>query len=105
MGVFQVYQDPGVDNGKGEVMIKSINPLDVYIDPNSKDPYARDASNIIVCKHMTDEVASNIYPSFMDIIENSSPAVMDDDDYPATDLAATEGQMFYSDDQSKTYKT
>tara|TARA_Y100000590_G_scaffold154005_1_gene176914 strand:- start:6205 stop:8427 length:2223 start_codon:yes stop_codon:yes gene_type:complete len=103
MGVFQVYQDPGVDNGKGEVMIKSINPLDVYIDPNSKDPYARDASNIIVCKHMTDEVASNIYPSFMDIIENSSPAVMDDDDYPATDLAATEGQMFYSDDQSKKH--
>ena len=72
MGVFQVYQDPGRDHGKGEVLLKSINPLDVYIDPNSKDPYARDASNILVCKHMTDEVAANVYPSFMDIILESN---------------------------------
>ena len=29
MGVMQVYQDPQADLGKGEVCIKSINPLDV----------------------------------------------------------------------------
>jgi len=103
MGVFQVYQNAAADNGKGEVLLKSINPLDVYIDPNSKDPYARDASHIIVCKHMTDEVAKNTYPSFMDIIENSDPAVMDDDDTPATNLAATEGQQFHADDHSKKH--
>ena len=35
MGCFLVYQDPMKDLGKGEVCLKSINPLDVYIDPNS----------------------------------------------------------------------
>ena len=103
MGVFQVFQDASQDMGKGEVLLKSINPLDVYLDPNSKDPYGRDSSHIIVCKHMTDEVAANIYPSFMEIIENSSPAVMDDNDYPSTDLAATEGQSFHTDSTSSKH--
>ena len=44
MGVMQVYQDPSADFGKGEVCVKSINPLDVFIDPNSKDEYARAVS-------------------------------------------------------------
>jgi len=103
MGVFQVYQDPGKDSGKGEVLLKSINPLDVYIDPNSKDPYARDASNIMVCKYMTDEVAKNVYPSFMDIIMESNPSQLDEEETPATNLAATEGQMFYSDENGRKH--
>ena len=102
MGVMQVYQDPQADLGKGEVCIKALNPLDVYIDPNSKDVYARDAAHILVCKYMTDEYAELVYPEYMDIIEQSNP---DDnqDDYPVTDLAATEGQMFSGTDDTRMH--
>jgi len=97
MGVLQVYQDPDADMGKGEVYIKSINPLDVYIDPNAKDVYARDAANILVTTYMTDEQAMQIYPEFTDIIEQSAMHPDESDDYPVTNLAATEGQLFTTD--------
>jgi len=97
MGVFQVYQDPDADMGKGEVYIKSINPLDVYIDPNAKDSYARDAAHILVTSYMTDEQAMQVYPEFTDIIEQSSMNPDESDDYPVTNLAATEGQLFSTD--------
>jgi uncharacterized coiled-coil protein SlyX len=97
MGVFQVYQDPDADMGKGEVYVKSINPLDVYIDPNSKDTYARDAAHILVTTYMTDEQSMQIYPEFTDIIESSAMHPDESDDYPITNLAATEGQLFSTD--------
>ena len=97
MGVLQVYQDPDADLGKGEVYIKSINPLDVYIDPNAKDVYARDAANILVTTYMTDEQAMQTYPEFYDIIEQSAMHPDESDDYPVTNLAATEGQLFTTD--------
>jgi hypothetical protein len=100
MGVFNIYQDPMADLGKGEVFLKSINPLDVYIDPNSKDPYARDAAHIIVGKYLTDEQAEQLYPDFMDIIEDADTHQADNEDYPTTDLAATEGQIFDGDDDN-----
>lgn len=97
MGVLQVYQDPDADMGKGEVYIKSINPLDVYIDPNAKDVYAKDAANILVTTYMTDEQAMQTYPEFYDIIEQSAMHPDESDDYPVTNLAATEGQLFTTD--------
>ena len=95
MGVMQVYQDPDADLGKGEVYIKSLNPLDVYIDPNAKDIYARDAANILVTTYMTDEQAMQVYPEFYDIIEQSAMHPDESDDYPVTNLAATEGHVIY----------
>ena len=103
MGVMQVYQDPNADLGKGEVCIKSLNPLDVFIDPNSKDVYARDAAHILVVKYMTDEYAEQVYPEYMDVIEQSNPEPDNEDDYPVTNLAATEGQMFFGDDDTQMH--
>ena len=103
MGVMQVYQDPQADLGKGEVCVKSLNPLDVFIDPNSKDMYARDAAHILVCKYMTDEYAELVYPDYMDTIEKSNPEPDNEDDYPVTNLAATEGQMFFGDDDTQMH--
>ena len=103
MGVMQVYQDPQADLGKGEVCIKSLNPLDVFIDPNSKDVYARDAAHILVCKYMTDEYAQLVYPDYMDVIEQANPEPDNEDDYPVTNLAATEGQMFFGDDDTQMH--
>ena len=46
---------------------------------------------------MTDEQAMQEYPEFTDIIEQSSMHPDESDDYPVTDLAATEGQLFNTD--------
>ena len=100
MGIMHIYQDPMADLGKGEVFLKSINPLDVYIDPNAKDVYARDAAHILVVKYITDEQAMQIYPDFMDIIEDADSAIDNDEEVPATDLAATEGQIFNTDEDT-----
>tara|TARA_B100001123_G_C15337694_1_gene1033497 strand:- start:2879 stop:5182 length:2304 start_codon:yes stop_codon:yes gene_type:complete len=103
MGVLQVYQDPMADMGKGELYVKSINPLDVFIDPNSQDIYARDAAHILVAKHLTDEHAERLYPQYMDIILDSEASPNDNDDYPTTDLAATEGQLFGPDSDTRLH--
>ena len=39
LGYIQVYQDPMMDMGKGEVCIHALDPLDVYVDPNSPVSY------------------------------------------------------------------
>lgn len=62
MGVGIVYFDPHADLGKGEIKFESVNPLDVYIDPNSRDPFCRDASNILVTGVMTKEQLEVMYP-------------------------------------------
>jgi len=100
MGVMHIYQDPMADLGKGEVFLKSINPLDVYIDPNSKDVYARDAAHILVVKYITDEQAAQLYPDFMDVIMDADSAIDNDEEVPATNLAATEGQIFNTDEDT-----
>jgi len=106
MGVMQVYQDPMADLGKGEVCFKAINPLDVYIDPNSKDVYARDAANIIVTKYITDEQAEQLYPDYIDIIKNSSAmgTFTSQEDKPTTQLSANEGQLFPGDEDSRIHE-
>jgi hypothetical protein len=97
MGVLQVFQDPDADMGKGEVYIKSVNPLDVYIDPNAKDKFARDAAHIMVTTYMTDEQSMQIYPEFSEIIEQASLHPDETDEQPVTNLAASEGQIFSTD--------
>ena len=64
MGVLQAYQDPNADMGNGEVILKALYPLDVYIDPNARDPFCRDAASIIVARLMTDEEAFKQWPDY-----------------------------------------
>ena len=63
MGVMQAYIDPMKDFGRGEVCFKSIDPLDVYIDPSSRDTFCRDAANIIVARIFTESQLETMYPS------------------------------------------
>ena len=103
MGVLQAYQDPDADNGKGEVCVKQINPLNVYIDPNAKDIHARDAANIIVANYMTDEYAESVYPEYSEIIKNSAEDPDYYDNQPTTNLASTEGQIFDGDQEDRAH--
>ena len=72
VGYINVYQDPMMDMGKGEVCIHDIDPLDVYVDPNSRHKLFDDAENIIVSKLFTKEQAKKLWPMYKEKIENST---------------------------------
>ena len=72
MGVMMAYIDPDADFGSGEVKIQSIDPLELFIDPSSKDPFCRDAAHIIVGKIVTQTQLISMYPEFEQIIRESS---------------------------------
>ena len=50
MGCIMAYPDMNADFGKGEVILKSVDPMDLYVDPSSRDTYCRDAYHIIIAK-------------------------------------------------------
>jgi len=103
MGVLQAYQDPNADMGNGEVLLKSIYPLDVYIDPNSRDTFCRDAASIIVARLMTDEEAAKQWPDYKSII--SKAEISDYVRYPKSDLAKLDGQIMVGevDDRNNSH--
>ena len=72
MGIMMVYQDPMRDNSKGDVVIKDIDPLDVYIDPNSRDRFCDDAENIIISRMFTKDQAKKLYPMYETKIKNAT---------------------------------
>lgn len=63
MGVMQTYVDPMMDFGRGEVCFKSIDPLDLYIDPASRNTFCKDAAHLIVARIFTEEQLKTMYPS------------------------------------------
>ena len=72
LGYLMVYQDPLADDGKGEVIFKDIDPMDVYVDPNSRDPFFDDAENIIISRNFTKEQAKALYPQYKNAIDAAS---------------------------------
>ncbi len=71
MGAMYAYYDPNADYGKGEIMLKSVNPHDLYLDPASKDPFCQDSAHIIVAKkHMKSQLLLE-YPDYVDIINSA----------------------------------
>jgi len=71
VGYMQVYQDPMKDNGKGEVCIHNIDPLDVYVDPNCRDRFFDDAENVMISRLYTKEQAQKMWPMYEKAIKNA----------------------------------
>ena len=71
VGYLHVYQDPMMDMGKGEVCFHDVDPLDVYVDPNSRSRFYDDAENIIISKLFTKSQAEKLYPMYKDKIKNA----------------------------------
>jgi hypothetical protein len=65
-GVLMAYVNPHADFGRGDICIADVDPLDVLPDPNSRDRYWRDASNIIVSRIFTQEQLLNMWPDLAD---------------------------------------
>ena len=72
LGFIQVYQDPMMDMGKGVVCMHDIDPLDVYVDPNSQHRFFDDAENIIVSRLFTKDQAKKLYPMYKKDIEKAN---------------------------------
>ena len=100
MGAMMVYIDPLKDYGRGEVCIHDIDPLDVYIDPNSRDRLANDAENIIVSRMFTKEQAQAMYPQYEEAIKNAESDLHTD--RPTTQRVDNKGIVFPEDTATKT---
>ena len=88
LGYIHVYQDPMMDMGKGEVCMHDVDPLDVYVDPNSRDKFFEDAENIIISRLFTRDQAAALYPMYNRAIKNANNNTADfDHDRPETGRA------------------
>ena len=63
-GYFFMDIDQDLDNGKGDVVFKQIDPYDVYPDPMSRDFLMRDASFVIVRKVLARQQLKNMFPEY-----------------------------------------
>lgn len=90
MGIWMAYIDPFADNGKGEIKLCAIDPLDVYVSPTSKDPNCQDSPHILIVKNMTDEVLKSTYPNIN--IDEISP--VEADEQPTHDRNTPQDQRF-----------
>ena len=100
MGTMMVYIDPLKDYGRGEVCVRDVDPLDVYIDPNSRERLCDDAENIIISRLFTKEQAMSMYPMYEDAIKNAQSDLHTD--RPTTSRVDTKGIIFPEDTATKT---
>jgi len=66
MGVWLAWGDPDADGGRGEVHFQAIDPLSVYIDPASRDRFARDAHNILIATEYSESQVLDHYKGFIE---------------------------------------
>lgn len=103
LGALLLYHDPYGDFGKGELKIVSLNPFELYIDPNSTDPYARDAAHLIMSKIFTSEQIVDMYPDAEPLLEQA--LVTEETNNPVALLGGSEGQSdTFSDGQHTRYR-
>lgn len=80
LGWMLAYIDPYADMGKGEVCIRSVDPKEVRVDPNSKDIYCRDAAHILLVSVSTAEQLQRYEPNMLDILRRSGAQKSQGDD-------------------------
>ncbi len=100
LGYMHVFQDPMMDMGKGEVCFHSVDPLDVYVDPNSRNRFFDDAENIIISRFFTRDQAKKLYPMYQKAIENAESEQLSD--RPVTNRANDGETIFPEDTETKT---
>ena len=100
LGVLHAYEDPMDDMGKGEVRIESVDPFDVYIDPNSRKTFCDDAENIIISRLITKKQAAALIPMYQDVIAQATSDMYTD--RPITDRSNAGLLIFPEDTDTKT---
>lgn len=72
VGYFFVDVDPDMDRGMGEVVIRRVDPFDVYVDPMSRDQLFRDAAYIIIKKNLPKRHLIEMFPDHKAKIKKAS---------------------------------
>jgi hypothetical protein len=80
LGYLMAYIDPFSDFGRGDVKVKSLSSLDVYVDPSSKKRLFTDAASIIVSQVLSKDELEYRYPNFT----KWDKAVRENDDNTST---------------------
>ena len=95
LGYIHVYQDPMMDMGKGEVCMHDIDPLDVYVDPNSRNRFFDDAENVIISRLFSREQAKKMYPKYKKEIDDANG----EQDFNAPETGRdNDSQVFFPED-------
>jgi len=81
VGYMMVSVDPDADNGMGDVVLKNVEPFDVYADPKSRDLLFRDASYVMVRKILPKEHLMKLYPQFANKINKANSSYDDELNY------------------------
>ncbi len=91
MGAWFIDYDAHADFGKGEVFLRSLDPRELYIDPNAKDFFARDAAHMMIVRRVTAEQIQQTLPEKAhEILALGRP---DSTDYrPLSQQSGDEGQ-------------
>ena len=71
VGYMQVYVDPNSDQGMGDVKVRSLEPFDVFVDPQSRDQLYKDASFIMLHKIVPRAQLDNEFPEFKNKIKKA----------------------------------
>lgn len=101
-GHLLAYYDPNDDFGKGEIKIAYVDPLDVYPDPNSKDPHFADAAHIIIHQVQTSEQIQAQYPGILQILSGLQTTMENGNKYSSTRINSDTAQDVI-DSYSDTY--
>ncbi len=94
MGVGQIYQDSTADNGKGEIKLRELDPFTVYLDPNMRQRFADDASDILVSKNFSRQQALQLYYMYEELVKEANSNYQND--VPQTTLF-NNGEVFFGD--------
>ena len=81
LGYMMVSVDPDADNGMGDVVLKNVEPFDVFVDPKSRDLLFRDASFIMIRKILPKEHLITKYPDKKSLINKANTLERKENDY------------------------
>lgn len=90
VGCLFTYPDYNADNGKGELKVVDVDPLDVYIDPSTKEPDSSDAGNILISPILSEDKINTTWD--VDLTDAEDERI---DEY-SRQRAETQGQIIFA---------
>ena len=91
VGYVHVYWDPHADFGSGEIMLESLDTLDVFVNAATKSRLFLDADHVIIAKTVTREQVEANMPELQSLLDVATLGVAKY--LPSSTRVATEGQV------------
>jgi len=100
VGYFKISVNAHADHGLGEVIVDTVEPFDVFVDPKSRDIFYRDAAYIMVHKVIPQSHLQKILPEYANKIKNAGATERDNYSYSQK---AEGGDFQYKDVIDETF--